>query len=90
MSDLKVWKGDEDWIVAETPQEALELLAKHGGWSSAEEWLEDHGVASAEEEFDALRDSHSLTIDCEDEKVTKTCAEWCAENGKGYLAGTNW
>jgi hypothetical protein len=83
---LHVFEGECDWIVARDLDDA---------WAVAlEQWggvMSDYGER---DDFAQLPNDQPLSIwDGEDgpgtgTKVTKTCAEWIAEHGRGWLCGT--
>lgn len=75
-----------NWVVAASVDDAVTVMLELWG-----------GTVADYEPFDftALADDAPLSIwDGEDgpgsgTKVTKTCAEWIAEQGRGWLAGTD-
>jgi hypothetical protein len=86
MSDLHVFKCDAggiiDWVVAASADDATAVMAEQSGgdWDEAIKpaWLQ-------------LPDDEEMRITVEDEgKVAKTCAEWARENGRGFLASTEY
>ena len=82
MEILHVYANDViDWIVASSPEEARTLAIEELGSGH-------YDIES--EEYELCSDDEPLTIRDEDknERVTKTCAEWCADNGKGFLCST--
>lgn len=86
MEELHVYKSDDAWVVAKSPEEAARLWGKCIG---------DDPRYYPELKFEQLPDDSELTL-LEDEfdeegeaspvQVTKTCAEWAKENGRGVLS----
>lgn len=80
--NLKVWEYMGHFVIAESEEEATAFLLPE--------------LADLEEESDgeivwnALDDDHDFLFYDGKDDVEKTCAEWCAEHGKGYFASENW
>lgn len=84
MEELKVYRNDIiEWVIARSPEDASDLVKEHAGEPDPD-W--DTGP------WRALPDDDVLTIEDEDlaTVVTKTCAEWVASNGRGFLASTEY
>lgn len=78
---LQVWTDGEDWVVAESAEDAMMVMVEHAG-----------SCDSDLSEWKALPDGETLRVTVEDdpaERYAKTCAEWAAE-GRGHLASVNW
>jgi len=74
-----------DWIVAESEEEARAIGLSQSGDSEEYKDLE----------YTQCADDQPLTINWDDGpegagKMTLTCAEWCAKNGKGFLCSTEY
>lgn len=88
MADLHVYKNKvTDWVVAESVEHAQQLLTEYLQ-SMGSDGPDEFGLA-----FEQEPDDKVMTITCEDEneqmqKQTKTCAEWAASEGPGFLAST--
>lgn len=81
MSDLHVFENDViDWIVAESADEARQIAFEHSGKSDE----------YADLEYTQCPDDQPLTINEDGNETTKTCAEWCTINGKGFLCSTEY
>jgi hypothetical protein len=86
MSDLHCFTDDVDTYVATSTGDAMALQR------------EQHGMREGDQDPEAweqIEDSEPLTIipdpyDAIEVKVTKTCAEWIAERGRGFLCSTEW
>lgn len=83
MSDLHVFKCDVggviDWVVAASADDAAAVMTEHSG----ESWGEDKPA------WLQLPDTEEIRITIEGEgKVTRACAEWARETGRGLLAST--
>lgn len=79
--NLRVWYSGEEWVIAETQEQASEF-AVSGGHLHHDE---------LPEEWTALPEDQILVIVDEDFGAeTHSCAEWCALNGPGFLCGNNW
>lgn len=89
---LHVYRNEAtDWFVAESAEEAVMLYR---------DWLGVTGCTLSEAEFKESAEFYQ----CADDKVihilpdedqslpavAKTCAEWCASNGKGFLCSENY
>lgn len=86
---LHVFKNDVvDWFVAETAEEAKRLSIAYAKECGIDVELYDVD----DNMFTQERDDKRLTIndDSESGKTTKTCAEWAAQNGKGFLCSTEY
>lgn len=84
MEQLRVYRNDViEWVIAESPEEAAELAKEYAGEPDPD-W--ETGP------WRALPDDDTLAIEDEDLAlvVTKTCAEWVASNGRGFLASTEY
>jgi hypothetical protein len=78
---LMIWHDGVDWFVATTAEEAEAMRAKHYQSEDAK------GLVPW-----APWDKPTLKI-TPDEGSTwqeKTCTEWIAENGPGFLCSTEW
>lgn len=85
MAQLHVYKNDViDCIVAESAEDARAIGLSYAG--NSEEYRDL--------EYSQLPDDQLKTIDWDDGgeagKITMTCAEWCAKNGKGFLCSTEY
>ena len=80
----------ESYFVAESAEQALEMLLQSG--------LEDDNDAAAEMPVRLSDDAYlAITSEAEDAHgdgyyslVKKTHREWCESNGPGYLCSTDW
>jgi hypothetical protein len=82
MMSLKMWEYAGHYVIAESEQEATSFLVQE---------LADLGEEpEGEIVWKALDDDTDFCFYDGDDTVTKTCAEWCAEHGKGYFASENW
>lgn len=81
-TDMRVWQGEEDWIVARSHKELIEVLINLG-------WEEEY-----EGDWELLPPEKNLTIwegSPGENEQTKTCAEWAKESTEpGLLASSNW
>jgi hypothetical protein len=78
---LRLWTNGFDTYVAESP---ADILAMHKAWSGED--------LDGDEQFIERTDA-KITITIADaepsrERVTKTAAEWIADNGPGLLCST--
>lgn len=81
---LHVWANSvTEWYVAESADEAANMAREIGKLA---------GVTDDELDldFEMWDDGRALTMDIDGEKVTRTCAEWAAVNGKGFLGTTEY
>jgi len=80
---LKLWDNGNDFVIAESPSDALVLWIKHTG---------EDPVDYTADEWEAWDDDRVFTFVNEDDdtKTAKTSREWCAEHGKGYFASRNY
>ena len=81
--DLHVWTNDEEYVIAATPDDADAVMREVGHVMTDEE----------KGQFYRLPDDRPFTF-CPDNDeasvVKKTCAEWCAEKGRGYFCAVNY
>jgi NTP pyrophosphatase (non-canonical NTP hydrolase) len=86
---LRVYKSNHDWFVAESEDDAWQMLAEHLCQPVAE-------LVARGERFEIVPDDKLITVICEDHpdgmrpsdsgfNVKKTAAEWVAQEGRGYL-----
>jgi hypothetical protein len=91
MSDLHVFSNTEIdvWVIAESPDEALMLYAEFLGYHQLAEYQNDTNDSVCD--WKQLKDDALLRVVCEDEKeaTAMTCSAWAREQGKGFLAGTD-
>ena len=88
---LHVYKSECDWVVAESLEDAYAVNIEHCG-------ITREDMAANDDGFGQLADDSKLTIaenENDDggrtgEKVSKTCAEWAAEFGRGHLCSTEY
>lgn len=83
MSELKMWHDGEDWVVAESAEEAQRITIELTGISAAETPVDG---------WSQVPMGRELSFDHGDErpKEKRTTAEWIAINGKGHWASVNW
>lgn len=83
-SKLSVYTTDDDWVIAESENEARTLV---------KEFYQMDDEDAAELGFIILPNNKLLKIRTETADgeilIEKTIAEWIASNGKGYLCGLN-
>lgn len=83
---LHVYRGETDSIVGESLEDAQRAYAEFIGSPVDSDEVLEQG-------FEELPDDRALTLIIDDEgdtRVTKSCAEWARENGRGFLASTEW
>lgn len=82
---LHVFHNGTDWYVAESAEDASRVAEDHYTCDAAD-------VGAEPGDLEQLPDDKPLTIlDTENHEgpsTTKTCAEWCASNGRGFLGST--
>lgn len=76
---LHIYNNDIDYIIADSPQEALEIMMSESGLDA-----EEAGT------FVIYPDDRDFTMRGFNEKIIKTAREWCVEHGKGYFACSEW
>ena len=87
---LKVWANDvTDWVIAESAADARVVMNEHIGPGYPGE---DDDQIAPEDEWTPEPDDKTLEIRTDDGRgvVKKTCAEWVAESGRGFLASTEY
>lgn len=83
MADLHVFTNDAEWYVAESLEDALAAQREQTGFTAEDqepsEWgqLDDDGLLSIR-----------VDEECAEPAVSKTCREWAAEKGRGFLCST--
>ena len=80
MRELKLFHNDCDWVVAESPEDAMGVWAKSIG-----DVREDY----PDMEWEPWGDDRPLTIDDDGTKITLTGAEWAAK-GRAYIGSTEY
>ncbi len=80
---LSVWTDGEDWVVAESAEDATAI------------WTEHYGEPAEELHWKRWDDVRTLSVFDFDEdgnvhKVMRPCAEWIAQNGRGWLCSVNY
>lgn len=84
---LVVWRLDQtDSVVARSPEDAWQVWVSTNGEDRAD---------YAHLEWERMPDEMELTITDDNlprdqRKQTKTCGEWAASNGRGFLCSTEW
>lgn len=98
MSGLGIWTDGDSWVIAESAQEALIIYAEHSGYDSFVDYQRDTDDMPANwkpvpgpmftiNDPDGEGDADP---DWAEGKITKSVAKWCAEHGKGFLAGVDY
>ncbi len=84
-NELHVFNNDHDWVIATSPKDAIAVWCAEMG-----ENIENYSYE--EETWDVLDDGKFISIFVEEddtEATRKTCAEWIAEKGRGFLCTTD-
>ena len=80
---LSVWHDGEDWVIAESAEDATKIWAEHYGEPSEElhwkRWADNRTLAV----FDFDEDDNVQKIMC-------PCSEWIASNGRGWLCSVEY
>jgi hypothetical protein len=80
MSTLRVYANDVvDWVIASSPEDADAVCREHTGDTDDD----PHN-------WTVCADDHVLPIHTDDGTIEKTCAEWVAEHGRGFLCSTEY
>ncbi len=88
MSDLKLWTDDNDFIIAESPEEAARINCEVIGYESFEVYLDEHPLDEwAEYPVDK---TFRLTHEDPDGVEEALPAHFIAKYGKGHLASVNY
>lgn len=83
MSDLRVYFNDVEWVVAASPEDAERALEEHYGPM----YDPTDADLTAWEECNPYK---SFTYHADHGDVVKTFAEWAFDNGRGFLATTEY
>lgn len=89
VNKFKVWTNGTDTVIAANLADVRSVIEAQIGCT-----LEQEGWSL--DDWSALPDEEPLTINLEeqpeglDPKVTKTCAEWVASEGRGFLCSTEY
>ena len=80
---LSVWTDGEDWIVAESPEDATAI------------WKEHYGEPAEELHWKRWEDGRTLAVFDFDEngevaKIMRPCSEWIEGNGRGWLCSVEY
>ena len=80
---LSVWHDGDDWVIAESAEDATAV------------WIEYYGEPAEELRWKRWEDNRTLSMfdfgdDDEVTKIMRTCAEWIAQQGRGWLCGANY
>ena len=80
-SPLHIYTNEMDYVIAESSQEACEIMMHESGLDE-----EEAG------EFHQYPDGADFTMHgySPDENRMKKAREWCLEHGKGYFASSEW
>jgi hypothetical protein len=80
MADLHVWTDEEEFVIAASPEDADAVMRdmRYDGPPIAWWQMPD------DRPFTYCPDNDEATA------VKKTCAEWCAEKGRGYFCSANY
>lgn len=81
MSDLRVYFNDVEWVVAASPEDAERALEEHYGP------MYDPSTPS---EWEECKPDTEFTFHGGDDDVVKTFAQWAKDNGRGFLATTEY
>lgn len=80
---MRLWDNGNDFVIAESAEEAFALWLEHTGESR------DTGYSA--DEYTAWDDDRVFTFADEDVlRTSKTAAEWVAEHGRGYFASRDY
>lgn len=85
MADLQVWTDGEDWVVAESAEDAVAVMMEIIG-------TDDPAEITEASKWKVLANDKTLRVTVDDDPAEhhiKTCAEWAAE-GRGHFASVNW
>ena len=76
---LSVWHDGEDWVIAESPEDATAVcVEKYGEYEGDGGWIK-------------LEGHRKMRILGENEPaITLMCDEWIKRNGRGHLCSANW
>lgn len=95
MADLHVWTTGEDWVVAESAQDATQCMCEQLGCEPEEFDAEEH-------EWRRLDDAAILSVWCDPDgdiachgedgcgPVERSVTDWIKREGRGFLATANW
>lgn len=79
--DLHVFRNETDTVIATSAEDATAVVLETSGQTENSE----------PETWEQLADDKPLTIDFSEEGLgerTMTCAEWCKDQGRSFLAST--
>lgn len=84
---LKVFKNDvTEWVIALSPEDATDVIKETNGWG-------DKDVAeyySDDLEWEECDPDKDFTFQGDSGPVTKPFKDWVAQEGRGYLATTEY
>jgi len=92
---LGVWCNGYEWVIARDLEDAIAVLGEHYG-----ETLDDIDEAKERDRLRPLPMSESISIFCDKrgnptspesdacEEIARTCSEWVAARGRGFLCTT--
>lgn len=85
---MKVFTNGTDTFVANDLADVANVYFEHTGVTLEQEMLtlDDFRELPGDE----MKTICNLNDGGVDDKATKTCAEWAAENGRGLLCSTEW
>lgn len=81
--DMEVWKvrdGEVHWVIASSRDDAMAVMRESAMWEEM-----DSGDGAV---LEALSPESVLTVNEDEERISRSCGEWVAAEGRGYLAGT--
>lgn len=86
MPTLHMYKEECDSVIAESKEDAAVVWAEHTGCDYRGEFDED-----PIECWDQIPDDRPVKLSYpEDVAATRTAAEWCARDGRGFWASTEY
>lgn len=87
MPELHIWTNGEEWVIAESANDALLVAAENGAYANPADYQRDTGEMPSS--WEQIEDG-PFPINCEGDKVIKHTSIWIAEQGRGYLCGRDY
>ena len=90
MSELHVFSDDVEWYIAASAVDAMAAQRELTGMRESNQDPETWEQVPDERSLAIHMDDHGNAAEADAPVVTKTCAEWIAEQGRGFLCSTEY
>ncbi len=88
MTDLKVFEGAVDWVIAKDLEDVAKVLEEHTGYEPEEYELEDFVEVDMDKEFNLIFVDYGLDFRPSESEYPKGATVYFDEEGSGYWVAT--